>query len=145
MGTLRDSPPAVLTVRELLQHSGLGLGCVTGETGLGRVIKAVHFSDADDPVPYIAPESVLINSARMWYQDPALGVWLIDRLATVDTAALVVSLGHFLDEVPQAVIDRAGQHKLPVLTLPAGGRHARCSPLSTTPCPRRTSTVCVER
>jgi len=112
----------VLTVRELLEHSGLGLAAVTGDVGLGRTIKGVHFSDADDPVPYLTSESVLINSARMWYQDPALGVWLIDRLASIDTAALVVALGHFLDEVPAEVVERARELRLPVLTLPSGAK-----------------------
>ncbi|HTX69364.1 MAG TPA: helix-turn-helix domain-containing protein [Thermoleophilia bacterium] len=122
MSAARAEATGSLTVRELLYHSGLGLGCVTGEVGLDRAIRGVHFSDADDPVPYLAPESVLINSARMWYQDPELGVWLVDRLATIDTAALVISLGHFLDEVPQPVVDRALEHKLPILTLPPGGK-----------------------
>jgi DNA-binding PucR family transcriptional regulator len=112
----------VLTVRELLEHSGLGLSAVTGEAGLGRSIKGVHFSDADDPVPYLTSESVLINSGRMWYQDPAEGVWLVDRLASIDTAALVVALGHFLDEVPAEVVERARRLKLPVLTLPPGAK-----------------------
>ena len=122
MSAVRDEQSGALTVRELLYHSGLGLDCVTGEVGLGRAIKAVHFSDADDPTLYLTSESVLINSARTWYQDPEQGVWLVDRLATINTAALIVSLGHFLDEVPAPVVRRALEHKLPVLTLPAGGK-----------------------
>lgn len=122
MSALRESASGALTVRELLYHSGLGLSSATDEVGLDRVIRGVHFSDADDPVPYLAPESVLINSARTWYQDPAEGVWLVDRIKTIDTAALVVSLGHFLDEVPQAVIDRALEYRIPILTLPPGGK-----------------------
>jgi DNA-binding PucR family transcriptional regulator len=122
VSAVRDEPSGALTVRELLEHSGLGLGCVTGEVGLGRAIKGVHFSDADDPVPYLTSESVLINSGRTWYQLPELGVWLVDRLASIDTAALVVSLGHFLDEVPAPVVERALELKLPVLTMPPGGK-----------------------
>jgi purine catabolism regulator len=110
----------VLTVRELLHHSGLGLTAVTGDVGLGRVIKGVHFSDADDPVPYLTSESVLINTGRTWYEQPAVGVWILERLASIDTAALVVALGHFLDEVPAEVVARAKELKLPVLTLPPG-------------------------
>ena len=110
----------VLTVRELLYHSGLGLTAVTGDVGLGRVIKGVHFSDADDPVPYLTSESVLINTGRTWYEYPATGVWILERLASIDTAALVVALGHFLDEVPAEVVARAKELKLPVLTLPPG-------------------------
>ena len=115
-----ESAAGVLTVRELVEHSGLGLTAVTGDVGLGRVIKGVHFSDADDPVPYLTSESVLISTGRTWYDDPAMGLWVLDRLASIDTAALIVALGHFLDEVPQEVVERAQQLKLPILTLPAG-------------------------
>ena len=115
-----ESASGVLTVRELVEHSGLGLTAVTGDVGLGRVIKGVHFSDADDPVPYLTSESVLISTGRTWYDDPAMGLWILDRLASIDTAALIVALGHFLDEVPQEVVERARQLKLPILTLPPG-------------------------
>jgi PucR family transcriptional regulator, purine catabolism regulatory protein len=122
VSAVRDGRSAALTVRELVHHSGLGLGCLTGDVGLERVVKGVHFSDADDPVPYLTSESVLINSARTWHQDPERGMWLVDRLAGINTAALVVSLGHFLEEVPAPVVERALEHKLPVLTMPPGGK-----------------------
>ncbi len=118
----RETPSAALTVRELLHHSGLGLSSTTGEVGIGRAVKGVHFSDADDPVLYLTPQSVLVNTGRVWYQDPEQGVWLIDRLATIDTAALVLALGHFLDEVPEPVVQRALHHKMPLLTLPPGAK-----------------------
>ena len=120
MSDRQGAASGVLTVRELVEHSGLGLTAVTGDVGLGRSIKGVHFSDADDPVPYLTSESVLINTGRTWYQDPAVGVWILERLASIDTAALVVALGHFMDELPPEVVERARQLKLPVLTLPAG-------------------------
>jgi len=110
----------VLTVRELVYHSGLGLTAITGDVGLGRAIKGVHFSDADDPVPYLTSESVFINTGRTWYDDPGMGLWILDRLASIDTAVMVVALGHFLDEVPPEVVERAKKLKLPVLTLPPG-------------------------
>ncbi len=122
MSAAAESSSAALTVRELLYHSGLGLSSATGDVGLGRAVKSVHFSDADDPVLYLTPQSVLINTGRVWYQDPEQGVWLIDRLATIDTAALVLALGHFLDEVPEPVVQRALHYKMPVLTLPAGAK-----------------------
>jgi purine catabolism regulator len=114
------APSGVLTVRELLFDSGLGLTAATGDVGLGRVIKGVHFSDADDPVPYLTSESVLISTGRTWYDDPAMGLWVLDRLASIDTAVLVVALGHFLDEVPRELVKRAAELKLPILTLPPG-------------------------
>lgn len=111
----------VLTVREFLHHSGLGLMAPTGDVGLGRVIRGVHFSDADDPVQYLTSESVLIQSGRTWCNDVAVGLYQLDRLASIDTAALVVALGHFVDEVPPELVERARGLKLPILELPVGG------------------------
>ena len=65
---------------------------------------------------------MLINTGRTWCDDTEMGVWIVDRLATIDTAALVVALGHFLDEVPEPVVERALRHKMPVLTLPPGAK-----------------------
>ena len=116
----QDAATGVLTVRELLYHSGLGLTAVTGDVGLGRVIKGVHFSDADDPVQYLTSESVLIATGRTWYKDIDVGLYQLDRLASIDTAALIVGLGHFVDEIPPELVGRAQELKLPILTLPAG-------------------------
>jgi sugar diacid utilization regulator len=107
-------------VRELLHHSGLGLTAPTGDVGLGRVIKGVHFSDADDPVQYLTSESVLIATGRTWYQDLDVGLYQLDRLASIDTAAFIVALGHFVDAVPPELVERARELKLPILALPAG-------------------------
>jgi purine catabolism regulator len=109
-----------LTVRELLNDSGLGLTAATGEVGVGRVIKGIHFSDADDPVQYITSESVLIATGRTWCQDVSVGLYQLDRLASIDTAALVVALGHFVDRTAPELVERALELKLPILELPAG-------------------------
>lgn len=114
------SEAGALTVRELLEHSGLGLTAATGEVGLGRVVKGIHFSDADDPVQYLTSESVLIASGRTWYRDVSVGLYQLDRLASIDTAALVVALGHFVDEIPAEMVVRARELRLPILLLPAG-------------------------
>ncbi|HEX5641078.1 MAG TPA: helix-turn-helix domain-containing protein [Thermoleophilia bacterium] len=118
MHTISDA--GALTVRELLEHSGLGLTAATGEVGLGRVVKGIHFSDADDPVRYLTSESVLVATGRTWYQDVSAGLYQLDRLASIDTAALVVALGHFVDEIPAEMVARARELRLPVLLLPAG-------------------------
>lgn len=120
---MSESPGAasgVLTVRELAFDSGLGLTVATGDVGLGRVIKGIHFSDATDPVQYLTSESVLIATGRMWYRDLGVGLYQLERLASIDTAALIVALGHFVDEIPSELVERARELRLPILALPAG-------------------------
>lgn len=110
----------LLTVRELVDDSGLGLTTVTGDVGLGRVIKGIHFTDAEDPVQFLTSESVLISTGRAWCDDVESGLRQLDRLASIETAAMVVAVGHFVDEVPPALVARARELRLPILVLPPG-------------------------
>ena len=110
-------PEKALTVRELVEDSGLGLTAVTGRAGLGRVIKGIHFSDAVDPVPYLSGESVLIVTGRNLAGDDEAAVRLLDRIATIDTAALGIAMGHYVDVVSPRVVEQAVRLKLPVFTI----------------------------
>ena len=110
----------VLTVRELVRDAGLGLKAATGEVGLGRAVKGIHFSDAADPVPYLTSESVLVVTGRGFSADAEAGLRVLDRLATVDTAALAITMGHYLESVPPELAARARELKLPIVEIPLG-------------------------
>jgi purine catabolism regulator len=110
----------VLTVRELVHDSGLGLRAATGEMGLGKSVKGIHFSDAEDPVPYLSSESVLVVTGRGFAADTEAGLRLLDRLVTIDTAALAIAMGHFVESVPPELVARARDLKMPVLEIPPG-------------------------
>jgi DNA-binding PucR family transcriptional regulator len=114
------APSGVLTVRELVDDSGLSLTALTGDAGLGRAIKGIHFTDAEDPVPYLTGQSVLVTTGRAWCDDVGAGLHLLDRLASIDAAAMVVAVGHFVREIPAALVERAQELRLPVLELPPG-------------------------
>ena len=106
-----------LTVRELVEDSGLGLTAVTGSVGLGRVVKDIHFSDAVDPVPYLSGESVLIVTGRNFADDDEAGLRLLDRIATIETAALGIAMGHYVDVVSPRMVERAEALRLPVFEI----------------------------
>jgi len=110
----------VLTVRELARDAGLGLRAATGGAGLGRAIKGVHFSDAEDPVPYLSSESVLVVTGRSFAGDTEAGLRLLDRLVTIDTAALAIAMGHYIESIPPELIARARELKMPILEIPPG-------------------------
>jgi purine catabolism regulator len=110
----------VLTVRELVRDSGLGLRAATGETGLGRHIKGIHFSDAVDPLPYLGGQSVLVVTGRNFATDAEAGVRLLDRVATIDAAALAVAIGPYVTTVPSQMLERSRELKLPIVEIPPG-------------------------
>jgi purine catabolism regulator len=114
------SRAGVLTVGELVLHSGLGLSAATGDVGFGRAIKGIHFSDAPDPVPYLSSQFVLVVTGRGFAADAEAGLRLLDRLATIDTTALAISTGHFVDSVPPEMVARARELKMPILEIPQG-------------------------
>ena len=131
-----------LTVRELLEDSGLGLTTATGSAGLGRVVRDIHFSDAEDPVPYLSGESVLVVTGRNFAGDDEAAVRLLDRLATIDTAALVIAMGHYVDAVPPAMIEHATRSGSPSWRSARLLRCGRCSRTCTTHSPPATCTAC---
>ena len=110
----------VLTVRELVRDAGLGLRAATGETGLGRQIREIHFSDAVDPLPYLGGQSVLVVTGRNFATDAEAGVRLLDRVATIDAAALAVAIGPYVKGIPPEMLDRARELKLPIVEIPPG-------------------------
>lgn len=112
-----QSGEKVLTVRELVDDSSLGLVTVTGRTGLGRVVKDIHFSDADDPVPYLSGEGVLIVTGRNFAGDDEAAVRLLDRISTIDTAALGIVMDHFIDTVSPRMVEHALELRLPIFEV----------------------------
>ena len=107
-----------LTVRELVREAGLGLVLMTGESGLDNVIEGIHLSDLEDPTPWMTSGMVLITTGEVFARDPRVGLQLLDRLKGSGAVALGVGVGHYLDHVPIAMIDRAQALLIPVFEAP---------------------------
>lgn len=103
----------VLTVRELIQETDLGLDLVS-DAGLERVIQGIHLSDLEDPAPFMMPRMVLLTTGETFAACPAAGVRLLDRLAALDSAALGVGVGHYFDHVDPLILARAAELHIPV-------------------------------
>jgi purine catabolism regulator len=111
-----------LTVRELVDDAGLGLVAVTGQVGLEREVKGVHFTEARDPVPWTAGEALLVTTGLAFVDDVETGLWWLDRLQTIHTAAAAIATGHRIDAIPAEMVVRARELKFPLLELPFGNR-----------------------
>lgn len=107
-----------LTVRELVREAGLGLVLVTGEPGLDNVIEGIHLSDLEDPTPWMTSGMVLITTGESFAGDLQVGLQLLDRLKGSGAVALGVGVGHYLDHVPAAMIDKAQALRIPLFEAP---------------------------
>jgi PucR family transcriptional regulator, purine catabolism regulatory protein len=116
----RGEEQHALTVRELVEDSGLGLRAATGDAGLGRVVRGIHFTDAPDPVPFLQRESVLVITGMSLKDDDQAGGLLLDRLESIQAAALAVATGHYIDTIPETLLTRARELRFPVLEIPHG-------------------------
>jgi purine catabolism regulator len=106
-----------LTVRELIHEADLGLELVC-EAGLERVIRGIHLSDLEDPSPFMVPGMVLLTTGETFASSPDAGIRLLDRLASLDGAALGVGVGHYFDHVDPVILARAGALRIPVFEAP---------------------------
>src|SRR5664280_644988 len=110
----------LLTVRELVEDSELGLRLVAGEAGLDQSVKGIHLSDLSDPTPYMIHGSVLLTTGSLFASDPEPGVALLDRLASIDAAALGIAVGHHVPRIHAEIIERARSLGIPLLEIPFG-------------------------
>ena len=109
-----------LTVRELVEDSGLKVILVAGESGLDKAIKGIHLSDLRDPTPYMISRSVLLTTGPLFASDPEPGIALLERLATIDAAALGIAVGHHVPRIHPDLVERAGSLGIPLLEIPYG-------------------------
>ncbi|MCX6363506.1 MAG: PucR family transcriptional regulator ligand-binding domain-containing protein [Actinobacteria bacterium] len=107
-----------MTVRELVHEAGLGLVLLTGELGLDNAIEGIHLSDLEDPTPWMTSGMVLVTTGATFAQAPEIGLNLLDRLRERDAVALGIGVGHYVDEVPEAMISRALDLRIPVFASP---------------------------
>ena len=109
-----------LTVRELVESSGLKLSLVAGESGLDKSVKGIHLSDLSDPTPYMISQSVLLTTGSLFASDPEPALALLDRLAAIDASALGIAVGHHVPRIHPDIVKRAHSLGMPLLEIPYG-------------------------
>ncbi|TWP51854.1 PucR family transcriptional regulator [Lentzea tibetensis] len=91
---------------------------VAGSAGMQRRVRWVHVAEVADIAPLLrGGELVLTTGVLLGSDDNALTSY-VDDLAEVGVAGLVLELGRrWRDDVPQALVDAAERHGLPLVTL----------------------------
>ncbi len=109
----------MLTVRDVLALQEFQPAkLVAGESGLGREVKWAHIMDMPDMVSWVRPGEFLLTNAFGLSMEPELQKSLIPHLHRAGVASLAISIGKYLPQVPEFMIDQADQLGFPLVTLP---------------------------
>ncbi|MEV8538448.1 PucR family transcriptional regulator [Streptomyces sp. NPDC051572] len=107
------------TLASLVHHSALKLTVRAGEDHLDVPVRWVHASELADPVPYMeGGELLLITALKLDAEDPKAMRRYVKRLVGAGVVGLGFAVGVNYDEIPQALVDTAGEEGLPLLEVP---------------------------
>ncbi|WP_151775519.1 PucR family transcriptional regulator [Streptomyces abyssomicinicus] len=108
------------TLASLLHHSALRLTLGAGEdTRLDVPVRWAHVSELPDPVPYMEGGELLLTTAlKLDAEDPGEADRYVRRLAAAGVVGLGFGVGVNYEKVPQALVDAAATHGLPLLEVP---------------------------
>lgn len=110
--------PTVSEVLALPVIRGGGAKVVAGSAGLERRVRWVHVAEVADVAHLLRGSELVLTTGIALPDDPAALTRYVDELAGVGVAGVVVELlRHWSDELPDALIDAAERHKLPLITL----------------------------
>ncbi|MFG2304308.1 PucR family transcriptional regulator [Actinacidiphila glaucinigra] len=108
------------TLASLLRNPALKLAVLAGGDRMEEAaVRWVHTSELDDPAPYLeGGELLLTTGLKLDVGSPeALGQY-VARLAGAGVVGLGFGVGVSHDAVPQALVDAAAAHRLPLLEVP---------------------------
>ncbi len=114
----RDSSRPALTIRDLLAETEFGLGLLAGEHRGDEAVEGIHLSELEDPTPWMVPRSLLLSTGLNLVSDPAFGARLVEAMARAGMAGIGISLGHYVDTLPEVMVRRAQELSLPLFTAP---------------------------
>ncbi|MEU9577070.1 PucR family transcriptional regulator [Streptomyces chilikensis] len=107
------------TLASLLHHSALRLTLRAGEGTLDVPVRWAHVSELPDPVPYMEGGELLLTTAlKVDAEDPAEAGRYVRRLAAAGVVGLGFGVGVNYEKVPEALVDAAAEHGLPLLEVP---------------------------
>lgn len=112
--TMADS----LTLRELLEDSGLELTLLAGSTAIDRSVAGVYIGDMPDPTPWMAPGSLLLTTGPRLEAEPESGSRLIRLLRDAGMVGVGVAIEPHIHAIPATVIDKAEKCGVALLRVP---------------------------
>jgi purine catabolism regulator len=105
----------VLTVQGLVEQMELDL--LVGDEAAKAPIRWVHPTELDDPTPWLSGGELLLTTG-MRLREPNVQREFVERLAAVHVAGVGFGTGFDHESVPEALLDAAREHGLPVFEVP---------------------------
>ncbi|WP_438485616.1 PucR family transcriptional regulator [Streptomyces sp. S186] len=107
------------TLASLVNHTALKLTVLAGEDRLDVPVRWAHASELIDPVPYMeGGELLLITALKLDAEDPDTADRYVRRVAEAGVVGLGFAVGVNYDGVPEALVEAARRHHLPLLGVP---------------------------
>ncbi|MCK7625598.1 PucR family transcriptional regulator [Streptomyces sp. RS10V-4] len=107
------------TLASLVNHTALKLTVLAGEDRLDVPVRWAHASELTDPVPYMeGGELLLITALKLDAEDPETADRYVRRVAGAGVVGLGFAVGVNYEEAPQALVEAARRHHLPLLGVP---------------------------
>jgi purine catabolism regulator len=109
----------MLTVKDCLALDDLKAArVVAGRAGLDRRVRVAHVVDLPDVRPWVAPDALLMMSGVNHPGTADAWVALVRDLDDAGLAGLMLAVGGYLAEAPEAVRYEADRLRFPVVELP---------------------------
>lgn len=107
-----------LSVRDLLDGSGLDLRVVAGEEGLTNMIRWAHVSELADPTPWLKGGELLLTTGMGIGTNPGAHRAYIRRLVRAGLAGVGFGTGFSHEEVPRSLGRAADAEGFPLFEVP---------------------------
>ncbi|WP_274912948.1 PucR family transcriptional regulator [Streptomyces sp. WZ-12] len=107
------------TLASLVNHTALKLDVLAGEDRLDIPVRWAHASELIDPVPYMeGGELLLITALKLDAADPETADRYVRRVAGAGVVGLGFAVGVNYEAAPEALVEAARRHHLPLLGVP---------------------------
>jgi sugar diacid utilization regulator len=110
----------MLTVREAFSIGRLQEGeVIAGEKGLNRAVNYIDIMEVPDVADWLKSGELILTTGYAIKDKPDMQVKLVEQLAKVEGAGIIIKLNRFLDEVPEIMIKKANELDIPIMKLPS--------------------------
>ena len=108
-----------ITVGDAMRLDALqGVEVIAGAKGLSRMLNSVTVLDAPDAVTWLKGHELVLTSTFPLMRCQLELNRMVDDMAARQVAALGIKLNRFMTELPPAMLQRADEVRLPILSLP---------------------------